>query len=134
MIGIHNKQKKGSALLMTMLILFGIIAVAFGGASLVISGLRSSDLSAKSTVAYYNAEAGAERLLAEVRSGRFDLATSTASSDHFVPIKSVYYNTLENGGNYYVDYDQAADFGGKRIIFSAIGDYKEVKRSVEVSF
>ena len=59
MIGIKKQQKKGSALLMTMLILFGIIAVAFGGASMVISGLRNSDLSSKSTLAYYSAEAGA---------------------------------------------------------------------------
>jgi hypothetical protein len=132
MIGIKKQQKKGSALLMTMLILFGIIAVAFGGASMVISGLRNSDLSSKSTLAYYSAEAGAERLLFEVRSGIFDLATSS-NSDHFTPLRSIYTSTLDNNSNYFVDYDQSAGFGND-ITFSAIGNYQGVKRSVEISF
>jgi len=132
MIGIKNHKKKGSALLMTMLILFGIIAVAFGGASLVIAGLRNSDLSAKSTVSYYNAESGAERLLYEVRLGHFDLAKGM-SSDHFTPAGEVFSNGLSNGGSYYVDYDEAAGLNSQ-ITFTAIGDYLGVKRSVKISF
>lgn len=126
-------KKKGSALLMTMMILFGIIAVAFSGASLVISGLRNSDLSAKSTVAYYNAESGTERLLYEVRKMHFDLSQG-GTLDEFTPTTEVFsYDGFVNGGKYYVDYDFAAS-SVNQFTFTSIGDYKGVKRSVQVNF
>ena len=133
MIGIKHHNKKGSALLMTMLILFGIIAVAFGGSSLVMAGLRSSDLSAKSTVAYYNAESGAERLLFEVRKNSFDLSQGGPLSDVQAAENIFSDNGFNNGGSYYVDYDFAAS-ALNSFTFTSIGDYKGVKRSVQVSF
>lgn len=133
MIGIKHHNQKGSALLMTMLILFGIIAVAFGGASLVMSGLRSSDLSAKSTVAYYNAESGAERLLFEVRKNGFDLSQGGPLSDVHAASHIFADDNFQDGGSYYVDYDFAAS-AFNSFTFTSLGDYRGVKRSVQVSF
>lgn len=110
--------------MLTMFILFAILAVAFGGSALVMSGLRISDLSARSGKAYYSAETGAERLLFETRRNGFDLNPASA------PRLNVFgLDTQEDGATYVVNYDSFAP-----IKFTSIGDYQGAKRSVEISF
>ena len=137
MPGNKLNRKKGDALLMTMLILFSIIAVAFGGAALVINGLRNSNLSSQSTVSYYNAESGDEQILYALRKGG-----SVLNKDGMVyngqsiamgsPVIST--TTMANGGSYFVNYDQGVNNIGALISFTAVGTYQGVNRSVQVNF
>jgi len=57
----------GTALLMTILILNSIILISLAAAKLIFSGVTESNTQARSTKAYFAAEAGAERILYEYR-------------------------------------------------------------------
>jgi hypothetical protein len=62
-------NKKGTALLMTVLILNSILIVSLAIAQIVFSGVKMGNKEALSTKAYFAAETGAERVLWEFRKG-----------------------------------------------------------------
>lgn len=111
----------GSAILLAFFILTSIIIVAFSGATGVLTNVRISGAATRSFRAYFVAEAGAERLLYEVRHNGYDLGVYYGSG--------VFSGTLSNSGNYSVDYKSFAP-----IVFSSIGTFEKMKRSVEISF
>jgi hypothetical protein len=119
-----KKNKPGSALLLTMFLISGIIVVAFGGSYLMISGLRSSGLQYDSSRAYYVAESGAEYALDQVRKRGFDL-NATARDDLFpdTVMPDAY------AGSFVVDYKRF-----NPIILISTGSYGVTKRSVELNF
>ena len=114
-----NKRlnKSGSALILTMFILAGMLIVAMSGAYIVFLGIKAGGIQAQSTKAYYAAEAGAEKLLWELRWNGYDPATST------VPI----FQGSLTGSEYNVYF---VDF--PPLIFRSIGEYQNSKRSVEI--
>ncbi len=114
-------SRPGSALLLSLFILTSIIVVAFSGAQGVLSNVKISGAVTRSFRAYFAAEAGAERLLFEVRKNGYDLGAYSAHA--------VFTDTLSNTGSYSVDYKSFAP-----IIFSSIGSFDKMKRSVEISF
>lgn len=111
----------GSALLLSLFILTSIIVVAFSGATGVLSNVKISGAVTRSFRAYFAAEAGAERLLFEVRHNEYDLGVYSGSN--------IFSDTLSNGSSYRVDYKSFAP-----TVFSAVGSFDKVKRSVEISF
>jgi len=118
------KFKKGSALLLTLFLLSGIMVVAFAGSYLVMAGLRSSALQYDSSRAYFAAESGAEYSLIKVRRMGYDLLPSGTQLNYLA-------GNMPSGyaGSFVVDYKS-----WNPIILTSIGSYGVTKRSVEVSF
>lgn len=113
-------RARGSALILTMFILAGMMIVAFGGSYLVLAGIKASGIQAQSTKTYFVAESGTERLLWELRKNGY-LYDATSSE------AVIFSGTLDNGGGYEVYFK---DF--PPLIFTSVGDYQNTRRSVEV--
>jgi len=117
----NNKFKKGSALVLTMFILAGMMIVALSGSYIVLVGIKSAGFQAQSTRAYFAAEAGTEQILYEMRKKNWLLARNPSLVNY------VFSGTLETGPSYktyYLHFDPT--------IFSSIGEYNKTKRSVEI--
>lgn len=117
------KHKKGSALLLTLFLISGIMVVAFAGSYLIVSGLRSSGLQYDSARAYFIAESGAEYSLYRVRRTDYDLKSQM--------FEDIFSGTMPSGylGSFVVDYKTWAP-----IVLRSIGSYGQTKRSVELNF
>jgi len=118
----HQKistHKSGSALILTMFIMAGMLIVAMGGAYVVFLGIKAGGIQAQSTKAYYAAEAGAERLLWELRQNSYSYEDD--------PGALIFQDNLVGGSRYDVYF---VDF--PPLVFRAIGEYQNSKRSVEI--
>lgn len=115
-----KKKFKGSALLLTMFILAGMLIVSLSGAYIILVGIRASGIQSQSTKAYFGAEAGAERLLWELRNNGYIYSTPSWTS--------VFSDTLPvSGANYNVYFSAFPP-----LVFTSIGEYQNTKRSVEL--
>ena len=135
------KDNRGVALFITLMILTAVLVISLGAAGLVTSGIQQGRAQSDSTKAYFAAEAGAERVLWEIRKNNFAFLRGDASpcqaSDYInfdtspatCDTNSHNY-TLSNNSSYVVLYTGDTP----QIIFKSIGAYKEVERSVEVSY
>ncbi len=116
-----NSNKEGSALLMAILILSSIIAVSFSVSRMVMTAIETGGVQAQSVMAYYASEAGAERVLYEMRHEGLVIDDSTTN---------LFTNTtLSNGSQYRVAVRQ---YNPLKII--SVGAFGSTKRSVELSF
>lgn len=113
------KSKKGSALLMTIFILNGVLLTALAASKVIISGVKMSGVQERSTKAYFAAEAGAERSAWEFRDGY----SFTGGS-----MPGVFSETLSNNSSYSVDYASSSNI----VTFTSNGDFSSMKRSVEI--
>lgn len=118
-----DRTKRGSALLLTMFILAGMIIVAMSGAYMVLLGIKAGGIQSQSMKAYFSAEAGSERFLWELRKNSYSY--TYPSED---PIFS---DTLENGGDYNVYFTEFVP-GVTPLIFQSVGEFQNNKRSVEL--
>jgi len=109
----------GSALILTMFIMAGMLVVALSGAYVVALGLRAGGVQAQSTKAYYAAEAGAEQLLWELRQNGYEYGAPSE-----IPLFS---GALSSGASYDVYF---RDF--PPLIFQSVGNYQNSQRSVEI--
>ncbi len=117
-------KKSGSALLLVLFILTSVLVVALGGSSVLIAAIKTSGVQSESTKAYFAAEAGAERVLYEVRKNQsINLALT-----HRDNILGEY--VLPGGSSYTVNYTEKIP----KITFTGLGSYDRTRRSVEVSF
>ncbi len=134
------KNKQGSALLITVLILTSILTAAFGAANLVVSGIKMSGTQERSTVAYFAAEAGAERVLWEIRKNGFLVSGCDNTVNKYVFFgagpgdpaicdSSEHGETLSNISSYSVMYTSNLP-----ITFVSAGSYAGVKRIVEIGY
>lgn len=112
-------EKRGSALVLTMFIMAGMLIVAMSGAYVVALGIKAGGIQAQSTRAYYTAEAGAERLLWELRQGGYSYDDD--------PGALIFQETLPGGGNYDIYFIEFPP-----LVFRSIGEYQNSKRSVEI--
>jgi hypothetical protein len=121
-----NTKLNGSAIMLVLFILVGVMIVVFGGASVIISGLKMGTLQSYSTKAYFAAESGTERLLYGFRkSGLWDELRIKIP-----PYANIFgTTTLDMGAWYIVSYND-----NDPLTFTSIGSYAETRRSVEVSF
>jgi Tfp pilus assembly protein PilX len=121
-----GRGRQGSALILTMFILAGMLIVAMSGVYIILLGIKASGLQLQSAKAYYVGEAGAERLLWELRKDNcqftapYCTATPSAST-------AVFTGTLSTGLNYQVYYT-----GFPPLIFQSVGEYQNTRRSVEI--
>ena len=131
------KNKNGTALMMALLILTSILTVSLGAADLVMSGLKMSGTQARSAIAYFAAEAGAESILWEIRKNGFDSTGCDAtinkhvdfSADPAECVNSEQVQNLTNGASYSV-----VNTSNPPIAFMSIGSYAGVRRVVEISY
>jgi Tfp pilus assembly protein PilX len=115
-------NQRGSALLMTVLILAGIITVALNAASVVMSGTILSGVQERSTLAFYAAESGAEKFLYEARINNNLPATN---------VNNLYgTSTLSNNAKYIVDYGTTT----LSISATSTGFFMETKRIIGLIF
>jgi hypothetical protein len=116
--------RKGSALVLTMFILTGMLIVAMSSAYIILIGIRAGGVQSQSTKAYYTAEAGAEDLLWEMRHNVY--VYPSFPSDTYV----LFNKTMPlSGANYKVYFSSFPP-----LIFTSVGDYNNTKRSVEIEF
>jgi len=115
-----DRQKKGSALALTMFILAGMLVVALSGSYIILLGIKAAGVQSQSTKAYFAAESGAERLLWELRQNGW--SRPDVSLDNIILS-----DTLELGSSYEIYYTHF-----NPIIFRSVGDFNRTKRSVEL--
>lgn len=65
-------QKGATIIMITILVMTSILAVGLSLSNIVVNGLKASRTQANATQAYFAAEAGAERILWEIRKDAFD--------------------------------------------------------------
>ncbi|MBI4812207.1 pilus assembly PilX N-terminal domain-containing protein [Candidatus Falkowbacteria bacterium] len=114
--------ERGTALLMTLLILSGILVVTLGAASLVAQGILMGRTQARSTKAFFAAETGGENVLWEVRKNGYVLPEQNQ--------EDVFNGALSNGAVYSVDYATSSPY----VYFTSDGSYRQTRRSVEIGF
>ena len=119
-----EKNKKGSALILTMFILSGMFLIAIGSSYLVILGIKAGGIQAQSTKAYYVSESGAERFLWELRQGGYRYLED---NNNPVFIHESSDDKLILGGDY-----EVFNEGGR--LYRSVGEFNGTKRSVEVEF
>lgn len=117
-------NQRGSALLMTVLMLAGIITVALNSASVVMSGTVLSGVQERSTLAFYAAESGAERLLYDARVNPLKPLPAVSTDNVYGIIN------LSNNASFTVDYGTSTD----SISATSTGVFMETKRLVGLSF
>jgi hypothetical protein len=115
-------NKQGSALLMTILILSSIITVSFSVSRMVMTAVETGGVQSQSVIAYYASEAGAERILYNIRYG--DIVLDENDPNLFSGI-----STLDNGAEYRVFVQQY-----NPLKINSVGSFGSTKRSVELSF
>lgn len=116
------KNLSGSALILTMYILAGMMIVALSGSYIVLVGIKSAGVQSQSTKAYFAAEAGAEHLLYKMRQNNWQLPKNPSSDT------TVFDDTFSSGQAYKVYF-----LNFNPTIFNSIGEYHKTKRSVEIS-
>ncbi len=118
------KKLSGSAMILTMFILSGMLIIAMSGSYMVLLGIMSSGTQAQSTRAYFAAEAGVEHLLYEVRINSFKPNANTGIS--------ILDGTLDplSFSNYEVFYI----YNAPDKFYTSVGERQSTKRSVEVRF
>jgi len=118
--------KSGSAMILTMFILAGMLIVAMSGSYIIVSGIKAGGTQAQSIKAYFAAEAGMEDILYQVR--KEDLPHTKDDVDTENPIIT---GSLESSGATYQDF-----FTGytPTRVFVSVGEFQSAKRSVEANF
>ncbi|MFH1413175.1 MAG: hypothetical protein ABIG10_04110 [bacterium] len=76
----YKKNNYGTATLSTLLILFGILAIALIGIEVMLSGFRAYMHQGASSIAYYAAEAGIERALMLYKIEEYDFFPTSGKS------------------------------------------------------
>lgn len=117
------ENKKGSALILTMFIMAGMLIVAISSSYIVALGIKAGGIQAQSTKAYFIAEAGAERFLWELRQNDADWDQVSG----FVMFQNES-GDLSDGASY-----EVFRVGSNGIVFRSVGDFGNTRRSVELS-
>ena len=69
----HIKNQSGATVLLMLILMLGsILTITLSASDIIRSGLKLSNIQYNSTKAYFAAEAGAERILFELRKPRYD--------------------------------------------------------------
>lgn len=123
---INIKNKKGSALILTMFILTGMLIIAMSSSYVILAGIKSGGIQSQSTKAYFAAESGGEKLLWKLRKDTYVYpnfpSKETALFEDPTPV---------DGASYKVYF---SNFSALGLIFTSIGEFNNTKRSIELEF
>lgn len=119
------KIKRGSSLLLTLLILTAILTIGFGISSLLLVELKMSRNIPESLRAYYGAETGIERALYEARkgSGAEDIGNPPDCADGSAVCLD------ESEACYCVEFTS-----GDTYVIKSYGCFRGLKRAIEVAY
>jgi hypothetical protein len=140
-------NKKGNILMITLLILTSILAITLGAAALVAQGIKLHRTQKWSTVAFFAAESGAERILYEDRKGGFDFLRADGSvcqpgdyislnpddcggSDICCVASFTETELSEDGPRFNIIYNEEYP----EIILKSTGAYQETRRRIELRY
>lgn len=132
---LQNKKKStkfnlpGSALIFTMFILSGMLIVAMSGAYIILTGIIAGGVQSQSTRAYFTAEAGAEKILWELRTQGIRYPASMQGSSE--PITS---GAIPDGTSYKIYHTRDKNNPGAINNYTSVGTFNNISRSVEISF
>ena len=129
-----NILQRGSALLLTLFLVSGIMIVAFAGSYIIVSGLRSNGLQYDSSRAYYTAESGAEYSLMRVRKmSDFDIRDFSIQDllDIILGFLGGSSKAMPDSypSSFSIDYKSWTP-----IVLTSTGTYGTTQRGVEISF
>ena len=143
MIEIKKKnQKGGTAILLVLLIMSSFLVVTLAMSDLVINGFRMDKTQLESTKSYFAAEAGAERILYEIRKLGFDVTIGPCVNGDYIDYSpgncdvndcctvAEFLYPLSNGSEYKTVYS----FDAPTTTLSSIGIFDDVQRKVEVRY
>lgn len=90
---IRTDTNRGSALLTTLFILFGILAVTMVAIQMIASGIARRRVEGASARAFYAAESGAEQVIGVFKNVGI---AATACRDNAAPFESLYFDFANN--------------------------------------
>jgi hypothetical protein len=140
--------QRGTALLMTIMLLNSILIVALGASSLVNAGVLIGRAQGRSVVSFFAAEAGSERVLWEIRKNNSSLEECDTNvsapnykivdfsedpaicSDSVIPPSGPFLNLLAPPIQYYVKIATTSP----NMKIQSIGSYLKVNRTVELMY
>jgi len=134
-------NNQGISILITIIVLAAMLVIALGASDILNKGLRASNLSGRSTVAYLAAESGAERLLwYAVNDASFETNFSACTAGGYIDIHDpanfvcgAYSHLIDPANpNYYYRayYAQSGIFH----VYQSIGYYYGAQRSIEMKY
>jgi hypothetical protein len=138
---LNNKRNNrgGTILLLTVLILTSVLTITLVSSDIIRNGLLAGRSQVNSTKAYFAAEAGAERILYDIRNNGFDVGgcnffdyVKFGSPDTCDAIYSGAEQSLSNTSKYYVTVGLASD--GITTYATSTGMFSDVSRVIEISF
>jgi Tfp pilus assembly protein PilX len=115
------KSSRGTALLMTILILNAIVMVSLAAAQLVSSGVQMSGTQSRSTKSFFAAESGAERALWEWRQNGWIIPSGSDGASN------LFSSELLNSSSYQVDKATSSS-----AILRSNGIFNNLQRTVEL--
>jgi len=107
-------QKGAVSIVLATLLLSILLVIGLGISALMLQQIKLSGQSSQSVIAFYAADAGAERCLYEARKG----ANACPFTDVFLDVPSTKYTVVYNGTN----------------LIESIGSYKRVVRKLELGW
>ena len=130
-------NQKGTAVLLTVLILTSLLFVALGVTEILQRSLKLSNISGRSQPAYLVAESGIERLLWEIRKNDSN-GTSTPGTDigdgfssfTFVPDLSF----SNSSASYEAKYKDYLDSGKEMREVQIIGQFYDAQRKIRIEY
>ncbi len=133
------RERGSTMLLVSMLILASILVVILGSNDIIRNNLLGVKMQDNSTKAYFAAEAGAERILWEIRENNFNIA-GCSSGDYICfnatgdvsgcsSACSINSQLLNNSSEYKLQYTNNSG-----IIITSFGLYNSEQRAVEISY
>lgn len=96
-----------------------MLIAAMGGSYLVLLGIKAGGIQSQSTKAYFAAEAGIERLLWELRENEYSYGAVSETA--------IMTGDLSSDASYEIFFTAFPP-----LTFKAVGDFQNVRRSVEV--
>jgi Tfp pilus assembly protein PilX len=147
-LGHIRGQRGGTIILLVMFMLMAIVTSSLAAAEIVRLGLIMSRSQVHSNKAYFAAEAGAERILWEMRKNDF-LAAATCTNGEKIcfnadetindclascdaPLTAT--TTLSNGANSIINYNYITDGIKSTTTLTCWGNFSDVRRKVELKY
>lgn len=120
---IKNDSRGAVSLIMAMVVLSVVLAIALGSSFIISSGLMASSGHANSVVAYYAAETGIEQALFDYKTQE---PTARRCGAGWTSLGSAQYclNVIETTPGDYLTITK----------IQSIGEYKNTRRSIEITF
>lgn len=148
------KSQSGSTMiLMSFFVLFSILIISLSLSAIVVNGLKMGTEQVHSTKAFFAAEAGAERIMWEIRKNNiepgdgiseyckakpadfcFDISGDLSSCGLGCDTSETKTQTLSNGANYRISFDYESDPAYSTTTLTSYGNYQDINRTIKLQY